>query len=202
MSDTKIKLRWFQYSLRTVLIIVTLCAIPCSWLALKMRQAKRQREAVAAIEKLGGGVLLSEPSGPKWLRSLVGEDFSQSVESVQLDNTQATDSGLEHLKGFSQLKFLSLYGTEVTDAGLEHLKGLSQLQELDLRETNVTDSGLAHLKGLSQLKSLYLIGTKVTDAGLEHLKDLSQLKSLYLSTKVTPAGVRRIKQALPNCTID
>jgi hypothetical protein len=56
MTVAKPKLRWFQFSLRTLLVFVTLCAIPCSWLAVKMQQAKRQREAVVAIEKLGGFV--------------------------------------------------------------------------------------------------------------------------------------------------
>ncbi len=48
--------RWFQYSLRTLLIVVTLFAIPCSWLAVKRQQAKREREAAAEIVKLGGVV--------------------------------------------------------------------------------------------------------------------------------------------------
>ena len=65
MTASTPKLRWFQFSLRTLLIVVTLCAIPCSWLAVKMRRAerekataadaaKRRQEAVAAAKKLGG----------------------------------------------------------------------------------------------------------------------------------------------------
>lgn len=56
MTDTKPKLRWFQFSLRTLLIFVTLFAILLNWIGPKIRQAKRQREAVVAIQNLGGVV--------------------------------------------------------------------------------------------------------------------------------------------------
>lgn len=45
--------RRYQFSLRTLLIIVTLFAVACSWFAVKMRQAKKQKEAVEAILKWG-----------------------------------------------------------------------------------------------------------------------------------------------------
>ena len=51
--------------------------------------------------------------------------------------------------------------------------------------------------------SVFLNDTKVTDAGLVHLKGLTKLEQLYLrGTKVTPAGVKKLQQALPNCRID
>lgn len=45
------KRRWYQFSLRTLLIFVTLFAISCSWFAVKLQQARRQREAVEKIRK-------------------------------------------------------------------------------------------------------------------------------------------------------
>jgi hypothetical protein len=59
----KPKRRWYQYSLRTLLIAVTLFAIPCGWLAVKMQEKRREWEVVAEIEKLGGVVHWSEPAG-------------------------------------------------------------------------------------------------------------------------------------------
>src|SRR5208282_2405442 len=99
MSTPKPKLRWFQFSLRTLLVFVTLCAIPCSWLAIVVQQAKRERAAVATIEKLGGRVVWTNPIGPVWLRSVLGNDFGRSVEKVYLQDPQVTDADLEPLKG-------------------------------------------------------------------------------------------------------
>ena len=57
MTTPKPKLRWFQFTLRTLLVFVTLFAIACSWLGVKMQSARRQQETVAAILKDGGFVL-------------------------------------------------------------------------------------------------------------------------------------------------
>ena len=38
------KLRWYQYSLRSLFVFMTLCAVACSWFAVKKRQADEQRD--------------------------------------------------------------------------------------------------------------------------------------------------------------
>ena len=112
-----------------------------------MRQARREREAAEAMEKLGGAVYWSEPSGPVWLRKLIGDDL------------------------FIHVEILGFRGFSITDADLDNLTGLSQLQMLDLRGTNITDKGLENLRGLSQLHRVDLDGTKVTDEGVKKLQE-------------------------------
>ena len=83
-----------------------------------------------------------------------------------------------------------------------HLKDLTNLETLVLNDTQITDVGLEHLKGLTKLKKLSLRNTRITDAGLVHLKGLTNLESLNCrSTQVTDKGVKKLQQALPNCTI-
>jgi hypothetical protein len=147
-ATPKPKRQWFQYSLGTLLVFVTVSAIPCSWLSVKMRQAERQRAAVVAIEKLGGYVVWDDGASkwPAQLREVLGKDFFRRVVAVELGRTEVTNAGLEHLKGLSQLQVLSLENTQVTDAGLQHLKGLSQLQQLLLNRTKVTSKGVKKLQ--------------------------------------------------------
>ncbi len=197
------KRRWYQYSLRTLLIIVTLFAVACSWFTVKMRQAKRQREAVEAFSKLGGTIAYdyqldafghfmqgTKPPGPTWLRKFLGDDFFCTV----VDAVPKNDTSILILKDFSRIQYLYLFNSQVTDAGLENLKGLTQLKELYVNSTEVTDAGLEHIKGLTQLQRLHLLDTKVTDVGLERFKELTQLKELDLSgTKVTDTGMEYLK---------
>jgi hypothetical protein len=123
------------------------------------------------------------------------------LQYLELDDTVITDAGLAHLRGMAQLECLRLENTLVTDAGLPHLKEMVQLRALDLAGTDLTDAGLVCLEGLTKLEWLQLNRTKVTDAGLAHLQGLARLKELWLGPLVSEAGVRQIRQALPDCRI-
>ena len=107
----------------------------------KMEQVRRQRQA-AAIKGPQMMVYWTEPTGPIWLRTLLGDDYFKQVRHAEVV------ADLENLKSFHQLQSLVLYGSNVTDPGLENLKGLSQHVVLALAETNVTDAGLKHHKSL------------------------------------------------------
>ena len=48
------KSRWFRFSLRTLLLLI---AVLCVWLGIQVNAARRQREAVAAIQSAGGSVV-------------------------------------------------------------------------------------------------------------------------------------------------
>ena len=206
----KHKRRWFQFSLRTLLIFTAIAAVSCGWLGKKIERKHQEQAAVNAIRKSGGSVDYdyeslksskpSKPPGPDWLRKLIGENFFSEVEGVF--TSKATDADLERLEVLPQLKSLMLGGNQsYTDAGLMNLRRLPQLQALKLG-TEVTDAGLIHLSGLSELNWLDLEGTQVTDAGLVNLKGLIQLKTLsVLRTNVTDAGVKDLQTALPDCKI-
>jgi hypothetical protein len=170
-ATPKPKLRWFQFSLRSMLIFVTLFAVACSWFAVKREQAKKQRQAVEAIRKTKfGHVRYDDPSrqilfqgqvppNPSWLCNTFGEDFLCNVIEA---TSEDADPGTLHLEYLPHLKRLVLDNPQGMDAGLEALEGLSQLQSLHLTSgKNITDTALVHLKGLTQLKKLDLFDTKI-----------------------------------------
>ena len=222
-DQPKPRRRFFRYSLRTLMLVVT---VFCVWLGVTAKRAQDQRQAVVAIYKLGGRVLYdhqieeSDPPGPAWLRQLIGVEYFFNVARVYLrkpdyhgrnsaTRKRFTDADLEHLTGlvrdlkrFSELQFLDLRYTQVTDEGLMHLKGLTNLLRLYLDDTQVTDAGLVRLKELTKLQFLFLTDNQVTDEGLVHLKGLTNLRWLLLgNTQVTDEGVQKLQQALPYCTI-
>lgn len=218
-----------QFGLSTLLLIVPVIAIPCSWLARELELARQQRACIESIFAHGGRVYyhrwpdILPDSAYEWLAPALGSDFFLDVSEVwasqvkdldlaavgrfhrllalDLRQSSVTDD-LAHLRELKRLEWLYLDETAITDAGLEHVQELSELQRLYLISTGVTDRGLARLSKLEHLQLLYLDRTQVTDAGLGHLVGLSNLTSLRLyETQVTEQGVERLKQALPRCLI-
>jgi internalin A len=212
-TQPKPKRRWDQYSLRTLMIVVTLFAIACSWFAVKMGQARRQREAVEALSKLKGSPIICNLSydyqqdspnakapGPAWLRNLLGIDFFCNVSTVWFTG-KITDADLVHFKDFPKLRVLCFNeimkfdNPQVTDEGLKIVQGLTQLEALGLCNTRITDAGMERIGKLVHLKVLGLQNVGITDIGLKHVKNLSQLQTLRLAnTKITDAGLENLKE--------
>ena len=120
-NTSKPRRRWFQYSLRTLLVLMLLVCIGMSWFAVKTQQVRKERAAAEAIEGLGGVVSWvypadsqSESRGRAWLRKLVGDDFFSHPDFVRIDN----DAAMEYLTALRQLPKLELVGTQVTDGEL------------------------------------------------------------------------------------
>jgi hypothetical protein len=197
----KPRLRWYQYRLRTLLVVMTLLAV---WMAHISHRARQQKLAVEMVRRLGGlaeydyegptffyssnisrrtrltHVVFATPPlhGPIWLRNFLGNDYFQSVEAIDLNGSLATDNNLSVLVGIPNLKMLSLNGTKITD------------------------DGLAYIKNLNKLEFLYLCNTSISNRGLEHLKELTNLQILDIShTKVTDEGIKQLRAACPNLGI-
>lgn len=74
--------------------------------------------AISEIKKLGGWVNRDDTTP------------GRPVMEIGLRGHLATDSALQHLKGFTQLERVQLVSARITDAGLKHLTGLTQLNNL------------------------------------------------------------------------
>jgi hypothetical protein len=204
------KLRWYQYRLRSLFLLMLLATIPLGWLSVKLKAAREQKAAVEAIQELDGDVCYdyqngwddgtSEPPGPAWLHKWLGDDVFVNVTGLRFESTEAnwrrlTDDALKNLKAFPRLEELSFEdGHNITDHGLECLEGLTRLQVLRLSDSQTSDAALKHLTGLTQLQVLDLSGTKVSGGGLEHLAGLARLQELNLAeTKVSDTGLKYLK---------
>jgi len=197
--------RRFQFSITSLLVFVVVVAVPCSWLAVEMRAAKRQQELVATAGRMGGQLWYdyqyscnglttdAVPPGPASLQNVLGDDFFASAIGVSFMGYEVLDKKLEPLQGLSQVKTLGLRWSGITDDGLDYIKRLGQVRELDVSYNHFTDAQVNHLLGLTQLDALDVSETLITDKGLERLTALVQLQRLDLSdTDVTDDGLVQV----------
>jgi hypothetical protein len=203
----KTPLRWYQYRLRTLLIMMTVLA---AWMAMISHRARQQKLAVAKIRALRGEIIYDyqkikgknwdDIDGkalspyPKWLRDWAGEDYFQTVVQVNLSKTSATDADLAILKNLPNLDCLNL-SSKITNEGLIHLQGVKNLKGLILEGVAIDDSGLSYLSNLTELRGLMLDSPKITDAGIKHLQRLTSLEQFCLiGSPITDASLKTIKK--------
>lgn len=194
--------------------VVLICTLPATWFGYKLRQANREKGAVAFVQQHGGTIKYG------WPRELFGQWFPDTAWQIDFRNThfrgQTIDLGplsslqnveilrLQHIQvrdltplaQLKNLRVLNLYSTQVGDltplAELENLEGLALIY--------TQDSDLAPLAELENLQFLSLNYSQISD-----LTPLAQLKSLedldLVGTHVSDEQVRALQEALPNCQI-
>jgi Leucine Rich Repeat (LRR) protein len=204
----KRKRRWFQFSLRSLLILVLVAGLGMAWLAALKRRADRQQTAAETIVNAGGSVFYdyqfqvspsgainysdkATPPGPKWLRRQLGNDFFTNVDAARI----TTQAGIDALADLPQIQNLEVDGAAVTDESLDQVVRLRHLRALSLLNTSISDSGLRKIAVLDQLRTLELLNNRITDEGLLSLAGLERLEYLELkSTKISDDGLKHLRR--------
>lgn len=80
MSDPpKRRRRWFQFSLRTLLIGVTLAAIPCGYVGWQVKIVRERKEMLKDFMARGGICTASEPQRAPLIRRLVSDEWIAAI---------------------------------------------------------------------------------------------------------------------------
>jgi hypothetical protein len=148
-------------------------------------------EALDNIKHLGGKVTTA-PELP-----------GDPVIAIDATTRRLGDRMVAPLGELTDLQDLNLRQTLITDKGVAALKDLGRLRVLTLSENRISDTSLESLKDLKSLQVLGLSETDISDAGLPALYGLTELQAVYLSrcAKVTPAGIKKLQDALPQARI-
>src|SRR5262245_37829735 len=178
--------KWLRFSLRTMLVLITAL---CIWLGVQVNVARRQREAVAAISRVGGTVyydyqlvpvatgvtslfeVASQPSddgldlsrtppGADWLRKCLGDDFFRTAVVVWFPNNP---------------------NPNIAKGNLDQLARFPCLRSLQITDCNIRDADLSALAALMQLEVLRITDTRVNGSILASLPSPGRLKGLYLN---------------------
>lgn len=210
------KKRWRQFSLRGLLILVTLSAVLCAWFYWRLERGHREDQAAAAILRAGGEIAYADQfyggvsrltplrHETTWIGSgserVFGTDPFRRIVSVTLPD----DESISLVPKFSLtgLEIIRVEGgASVTDEGLSNIRRCKQLRVLYLEGGDVTDSGLENIRRCSRLEELWLCNTRVSDAGLPGIARLPSLSVLDIrGTQISDDGLK-VVAAMPKLSL-
>lgn len=210
--------RRFRFSVRTLVILVTLASF---LFGLYVLPAYRAQAAVEALERAGCQIRWSyqmkngqvddtarssiradllELVGPAYFHRIVG----LSCPSIDILHRKTVQEALGlHVSNLRQLTSIDFASGVANDHVLAAVGKLGHLQELSIAGPEISDRGLAPLARLSRLETLMIHAPKVTDQGVAHFKSLARLRTLDLNT--TSSGFLQLPNqpaGISNLTLD
>lgn len=130
---SKRNLRWYQFTLRELMIFIAILAPLFAWIGYEIRVSIHQRNAIREIEETGARAAYSTGSG---VGNAIGVFFT---------NAEVTENALVRLRDLPYLSFLEFTNTNLSDADLVHIRNLHDIH-ISFTGTQVTTEGIAELR--------------------------------------------------------
>lgn len=177
-----------RFSLRTLLIITVLVAIPSAWLGKHWLRTRIQRPIVAKILANGGSVTYDyqydrgeydgtkTPPGWKPLRAILGDDFFAVAKIVMYGFGRPKSNTSIEFEQLSELEQLGLNAAGMKDETICKLATLQKLSTLVLTNLNVVPETIRKLAACPALTHLTLGGEN--DLSRQHLAELKHFSKL------------------------
>jgi hypothetical protein len=201
-TPVKRRRRWFRFSMRTLMVVITLLSV---WLGIQVNAARRQKEAVAVILSAGGTVNYdyqlkprpaapyragqfsvsyfsmffadhkSSPEWPTWMRDQFGDDYFRTAAQVyiHLNDPIAARNAINELANLHAVKCVQLRS--------------------QVPHCQIEDSDLNPLGELNRLERLWIIQTRATGKFLSRVRNPSSMIQLSLEQNdIDDAAVEEI----------
>jgi len=165
--------------------------------------AHRRQVAIREVAAAGGGISFQDDT-PQFLRSLLGDKWIRSFDTVDHVHFSADpDTVHRRFKGFWNGPLpMTSRPTNIDVSTLRQIGQLTSLKSLDLSYTDAGADGIEELGRLSRLAELDLSGTNVSDSHVASLARFRSLKVLLIKdSNVTREGYLQLRKALPGCQI-
>lgn len=127
----------------------------------------------------------------------------EGLEQLHLSGVKIRDAAsLCELSKLMRLTRIHLSGW-FPNEGLEALAKLERLDTVSLASDSLNNDGVSRLAGSSSVFSLEIYGPNIDDDVIDSIAQMPELNMLTLNyTKVTPAGVEKLKQLRPDIQVE
>jgi hypothetical protein len=218
-ESPKPRRRWFQFSLRTLLVVTVLFSFTAAWYGNNYLRIKRQREATSVCLSHGCYLSYSEPSKGEDIREyapfasaaipakpvhttnsriwefMFGDDNGDQLKLITIDVDQDSKKvAIDSFKQFPNLKFIRLNG-KLADGKLlrQIVNNVPRLEMLALYEGDFNAEDIQALRNLKNLRHLDLVSRSFDDDKIKHLSELENLTHLTFNiTKITSKGMEQV----------
>jgi hypothetical protein len=191
----------FQYSLRTLMLVVTVVAIFMGWVAKKRRESALQEAAFDAIVAAGGFIAgvdfvpfdtLADVECPierfpNWWERLLGH--RRFVVGTFAGSSRES---LPYLRNFPAIKRLSIKSPGLSEDDLNQIECLQELCLLTIDSPSVAHAGYRKLAAHKKLNDITLEGCTLTDDDLFLFRDHDNMTSFACRGPITDTGIKHI----------
>ena len=201
------RIRSLRFSLRILLLIVALLAVPSLWLRWRVRSAANERRVMEALSANPNATFTfdhqfddenayhphAELGTPKIVRQALGDEAFKKVGSIVLEDVELNEMLALRLGNLEGIRGLVFKRVTIPEKCSEHLERLASLKWLILTDVKVCNGAYRFLGNQKDLEILIVSGTNFTDREMPLLRDLVSLKNLQLiALPITDDGVRSI----------
>jgi internalin A len=163
---------------------------------------KNEKEASAALSRLGVPLQQDPRGAVRWIEALSGEISDEAMrylpllpglEWLEIGGGKVTATGVASLRQCASLRRLYIHDVDLSGDSLEWLANLKNLEALTLQRTKINGSVLKNIKS-SSLAVLNLSGNSISNADMESIAQLKTLEVLALSnTMVSGDGIEKLE---------
>lgn len=197
---------WRQFSLRGLLILISLLAVGIGWWMHHVRQSRNDEILADEVRSKNKSIACGpELLAPGWLRRLIPTDYLSIFRYNTYWAYQAsdqTDLPVELRDAIPRL--VRLRGLKVSAAmgrmewplpqRIKNVAGLQQLEEIAFAHGVADDETLSILESLPNIRSLEIESCQITDKGLETIgrcKSVTKV-TIHACPSVTAAGLSHL----------
>ena len=194
------KRRWFQYSLRSLFVLTTICGIVAYLSGRWYREIANEEKAISELRSVRSDIEFYSPkstengcefSSPKWFRTLIGKESFTHAKKVDIRSSRQIP--LEGFISDTSMPELHLQELNVTESHVALLRHMPSVQTLSFPTDKIPTTALALLHGHPHLKKLSIGPIYGNAVELRALADIPELRELFVGfTDNSFGGCREI----------